>query len=275
MLELTRNEGIQNPSFIFLLVHNSNTMEPKILLETKDLIVINKPSGLVVHSDGKHDEPTVVDWIDANYPDLKGVGEKMIIEHMGETIEIPRSGIVHRIDRDTSGCLMIAKNQESFDDLKNQFQEHTIKKKYVAIVYGWPKAERGIIEQPIGRSSSNIRAWTTKSGSRGMRDATTRFTVRRKFSYSAPEAGASQDKEEKYAVVDLYPQTGRTHQLRVHMGHMGHSIVADAIYSPSKKSSLPIRRTALHAEKIVFKDLAGKDVEVTAPIPDDLAPFLK
>lgn len=239
-------------------------MKPTILLETKDFLVINKPSGLVVHADGKHDEPTVVDWILEYDPELKDVGEKMIIEHQGETIEIPRSGIVHRIDRDTSGCLLIAKNQESFENLKAQFQEHTIKKKYVAIVYGWPRDERGIIDQPIGRSSSNIRAWTTKPNARGGRDAITRFTVVRKFEHDG----------QKYAVVDLYPQTGRTHQLRVHMGHLGHSLVADAIYSSGKSSSLPIHRTALHAERIIFKDMNGKDVEVVAPLPEDLKPFL-
>jgi 23S rRNA pseudouridine1911/1915/1917 synthase len=239
-------------------------MKPKLLLETKDFLVINKPSGLVVHADGKHEEPTVVDWINENYPELKDIGEKMVIEHQGNTIEIPRSGIVHRIDRDTSGCLLIAKNQESFEDLKRQFQEHTIKKKYIAIVFGWPRDERGIIDQSIGRSSSNIRAWTTKPGARGGREAITRFTVRKKFEYQG----------EKYSIVDLYPQTGRTHQLRVHMGHIGHSLVADAIYSPSKKSLLPITRTALHAERVSFHDLAGKLVEVEAPVPEDLKPFV-
>ncbi len=240
-------------------------MIPTILSETADYIVINKPAGLVVHSDGKHDEPNVVDWINEHYPGLADVGEKMVIEHQGETIEIPRSGIVHRIDRDTTGCLLIAKTQESFDDLKRQFQEHTIKKKYVAVVYGWPRDERGIIDQPIGRSSSNIRAWTTKPNSRGSRDAVTRFTVIKKFIFDG----------EKYALVDLYPQTGRTHQLRVHMGHLGHSLVADPIYSFSKHSTLPIARTALHAERIIFTDLAGKTIEVTAPLPEDLAQILK
>lgn len=236
-------------------------MNIPILLETSDVIVINKPSGLVVHADGKHEEPTVVDWILEHYPELKDVGEKMIIEHQGETIEIPRSGIVHRIDRDTSGCLLIAKNQDAFDNLKEQFKEHTIKKKYTAIVYGWPRDERGIIEQPIGRSSSNIRAWTTKAGARGMRDATTRFTVRKKFEKDG----------QKYAVVDLFPQTGRTHQLRVHMGHLGHPMVADPIYATGKNNTLPITRTALHAEKIIFKNMKGQDVEVLASLPADLA----
>lgn len=236
------------------------TMKP--LLETNDLLVINKPAGLIVHTDGKHAEDSVVDWVVKNYPEAKDVGEKMTIEHAGETIEIPRSGIVHRLDRDTSGVLIIAKNQDTFSFLKSQFQEHTIKKKYVAVVFGWPRDERGLIEQPIGRSRSDIRAWTTKASARGtMRDAITRFTVKKKFEIDG----------EKYALVDLYPQTGRTHQLRVHMSHIGHPIVGDPIYSGKKPTKLDIHRTALHAEQIVFKLPNGKETTVIAPLPDDLA----
>lgn len=235
---------------------------PTILLETKDFVVINKPAGLVVHGDGKHKESTVVDWFLKKYPEAEGVGETMEIEHEGDTIEIPRSGIVHRLDRDTSGVLILVKNQKAFDFFKEQFQNHTIKKKYIAVVFGWPRDERGIIDQPIGRSRSDIRAWTTKSSARGtMRDAVTRFTVRKKFERDG----------QKYAVVDLYPQTGRTHQLRVHMSHIGHPLVSDPIYAGKKVSSLPIDRTALHAEQITFKAPGGKETVVVAPIPTDLA----
>lgn len=237
-------------------------MKIPILLETKDFIVINKPAGLVVHGDGKHKEPTVVDWFLKKYPEAEGVGETMEIEYEGDTIEIPRSGIVHRLDRDTSGVLILVKNQKAFDFFKHQFQEHTIKKKYVAVAYGWPRDERGIIEQPIGRSRSDIRAWTTKASARGtMRHAVTRFTVRKKFEYQG----------QKYSVIDLYPQTGRTHQLRVHMSHMGHPLVADPIYAGKKVSNLPLERTALHAEQITFKAPGGKETVVVAPIPADLA----
>jgi 23S rRNA pseudouridine1911/1915/1917 synthase len=236
-------------------------MNPQVLLETKDVIVINKPAGLVVHADGKHDEPTVVDWVEQYDPQVKNIGEPLVIDHAGKTITVPRSGIVHRIDRDTSGCLVIARNESSFENLKEQFKEHTIKKKYIAIVFGWPRDERGIIDQPIGRSSSNIRAWTTKAGARGMRNAVTRFTVKKKFEYEG----------QKYAVVDLYPETGRTHQLRVHMSHMGHPLVADPIYAVGKSHTLPINRTALHAEKITFTDTKHQQVEVVAPIPADMA----
>jgi len=240
-------------------------MNIPILFETEDLVVINKPAGLVVHGDGKHTEPTVVDWVVEQYPETRDVGETMSVEHAGETIDILRSGIVHRLDRDTSGCLVIAKNQETFEWLKYQFQNHTIKKKYTAIIYGWLREERGIIDRPIGRSSSNIRAWTTSRNVRGeLRPAITRFAVKKKFSYEG----------EKYAVVDLYPQTGRTHQLRVHLASLDHAIVGDPIYAGNKKSSLAIHRTALHAERLSFALPDKKPIEVSAPIPDDMANIL-
>ena len=240
-------------------------MTISILAETSDFLVINKPSGLVVHGDGKHPEPTVVDWILEHYPELEPVGEMMTIEHAGETISIPRSGIVHRIDRDTSGCLVIAKNQEAFENLKQQFKDHTIKKKYVAIIYGWLRDERGIIDRPIGRSSSNIRAWSVGNSARGeMREAITRFVVRKKFQLGSDHDAA------KYEIVDLYPQTGRTHQLRVHLASLDHPIVGDPIYSGNRTTTLAIHRTALHAEKITFQDREGNPVEVSAPIPDDM-----
>lgn len=240
-------------------------MPISILYETKDVVVINKPAGLVVHGDGKHTEPTVVDWVEQEYPHTKDVGEKMIIEHEGKSIEIPRSGIVHRIDRDTSGCLVIAKNQSSFEDLKRQFQDHTIKKKYVAIVFGYIREDRGIIDKPIGRSGSDIRAWAVGNKARGvLRNAVTRYVVKKRFEYEG----------QKFTVVDLYPQTGRTHQLRVHMAHLGHSLVADPIYSEGKSGTLTIARTALHAERISFQSIDGQEIEVTAPIPKDLAQFI-
>lgn len=236
-----------------------------ILFENDNLLVINKPAGLVVHGDGKHQEPTVVDWLLKKYPEIKDVGETMEIEHEGEKVSIARSGIVHRIDRDTSGCLVIAKNQNTFLDLKHQFQEHTIKKKYAAIVFGWPREDRGLIDQPIGRSPSNIRAWTTKRTARGtLRPAKTRFTVQKRFEYAG----------QKFALLDLYPQTGRTHQLRVHMAHLGHPLVSDPIYAGSKQSTLPIHRTALHAERITFRT-EGKEVEITAPTPEDFNAIIK
>ncbi|MDB4984436.1 MAG: hypothetical protein JWM20_615 [Patescibacteria group bacterium] len=240
-------------------------MNIPILLETSEFLVIDKPAGLIVHEDGRHPEPSVAAWFLEKYPASADVGEKMTIEHGGETVEILRAGIVHRIDRDTSGVLVIAKTQAAFESLKEQFKEHTIKKKYAAIVFGWVRDERGIIDKPIGRSGSNIRAWAVESRARGqMRPAVTRFAVQKKFIV----------RDEKYTYVDLFPETGRTHQIRVHLAAFGYPIVCDPIYAGNKKSDLPISRTALHAEKITFKDLEGNVVEVKAPIPEDMKKIL-
>ena len=231
-----------------------------ILLETEDLLVINKPSGLVVHGDGKHDEPTVVDFVIEKYPEAAAVGEQMEIEPAGETIQVQRSGIVHRIDRDTSGCLIIAKNQEAFEFLKNQFKEHTIKKKYVAIVFGWPRDDRGIINQPIGRSAANIRAWTTKRGARGtLREAITRYTVQKRFEYNG----------EKYALMDLYPQTGRTHQLRVHCAAgLGTPILGDGKYGGAAAHLEGVSGALhLHARALRLPHPEGGMLEAAAGLP--------
>lgn len=236
-------------------------MQLTTLHETENLIVINKPAGLVVHGDGKSPEPTVADWFIAHYPESQGVGESLEIEHAGKKVPINRSGIVHRIDRDTSGCLIVCKNQKTFEMIKEQFQNHTIKKKYLAVTFGWIREDRGIIDQPIGRSSADIRTWTTKRTARGvLRNAITRYVVKKRFEYQG----------QKYTLVDLYPETGRTHQLRVHMNHLGHPLVGDPLYASKKTTQLPITRTALHAEKITFSD-NGAIVEVIAPLPEDLA----
>lgn len=252
-------------------------MNIPILFENNDLLVINKPSGLVVHVDGRHDEPSVAEWFAERYPESAHVGEAMVISHGGENIDINRAGIVHRIDRDTSGCLVIAKNQAAFENLKEQFKSHTIKKKYVAVIYGWLRDERGIIDRPIGRSASDIRAWTTANKARGeMRPAITRFAVRRNFQIeSAPSFAETPAGKEKYSIVDLYPQTGRTHQLRVHLASLDHPIVGDPIYSGSRQTSLPVERTMLHAEKITFSDVNGKPIEVSAPMPEVFETILK
>ena len=122
-------------------------MEPTVLYEDDSVIVVNKPAGLAVHADGKHDRATLVDWLLAEYPDIVGVGEP---QTLADGTVIDRPGIVHRIDRETSGVLIVARTQESFDFLKSQFQDREVRKVYRAFVYGNIKDDRGIIDKPIG-----------------------------------------------------------------------------------------------------------------------------
>ncbi len=233
--------------------------QPTILLETPTFLAINKPAGLVVHPDGKRSEYSLVDWIFENYPGIAGVGEPLIIEHGGEQITIDRPGIVHRLDRETSGVLLIAKTQESYENLKQQFQDHTIRKQYLAIVSGKTDL-RGIIDTPIGRSARDIRRWTVGTAARGMlRPAVTSYVTEK----------TSVHNDHPYSLVRLYPETGRTHQLRVHMKSIQRPIIGDGIYAPSTVGMLGFNRTALHAQSITFKDLDGKEYTVEAPLPDD------
>jgi 23S rRNA pseudouridine1911/1915/1917 synthase len=232
---------------------------PTILFENDDLLVINKPAGLVVHPDGKREGESLVNWILNNYPEMSGVGEPLVMEHKGETVTIDRPGIVHRLDRETSGVLILAKNQKSYEHLKKQFQDHSVHKEYLAIVLGNTN-DRGIIDEAIGRNSRDIRIWSIGRNIRGMmRAAITRYFTERKFEIDG----------EKFSVVRLFPETGRTHQLRVHMKSIQHPIIGDGLYSPKTLGMLGFDRTALHAHKITFTDLQGIQHSIEAPLPDD------
>ncbi len=233
---------------------------PKILFENENVLVIDKPSGLVVHPDGKRDEETLVNWILETRPEIAGVGEPLHLLHGGEEIVIDRPGIVHRLDRETSGVMIIAKNQKSYENLKQQFKDHTIRKEYLAIVSGWAD-DRGIIDAPIGRSARDVRIWTAGRGARGvLRPAITRYVTQKKFTDANGE---------KYSIVSLFPETGRTHQLRVHMKSLQHPIIGDGLYAPTTVGMLGFDRVALHARKITFNDLGGKEYTIEAPFPEN------
>lgn len=225
----------------------------EILFENKNILVINKPAGLVVHSDGKTKEANVCDWLLEKYPEIKDVGEPWVSQS-GEVIYRP--GIVHRLDRETSGVLVVAKNQESYLNLKSQFQNRETKKTYNAFVYGSVKNDEGVVDRPIGRSKNDFRKWTAERGSRGeMRNALTKYKVEKRC------------KEASY--IEVSPETGRTHQIRVHMKAIGHPVVCDSLYAPKKEKLLGFERLALHARQIEIKDLKGILLKVEAPLPED------
>ena len=135
----------------------------RIIYEDDDVLALDKPSGLVVHFDGKTKEPSVTDWLILKYPEIKNVGENQYIDGK----EIRRPGIVHRIDRDTSGVLVVAKNREAYIHLKQQFKDSGVAKVYRAFLYGVPKDMEGIIDLPIGRSNKNFRLRSAEKGARG------------------------------------------------------------------------------------------------------------
>lgn len=252
-------------------------MKPKILYEDTNVLVLNKPAGLPVHGDQKNlNEKTVASFLIENFPKIKNVGEPMEVEVAGgKKLKILRPGIVHRLDRETSGVLIIAKNQKTFDDLKKQFQDHTIKKIYRAFVYGFvsdPKAslatgKRGIINVSIGRSPRDIRMWTAGRGARPpLREAITEYIVLDRFTDNQKKKS---DVAHQFSYVEVYPKTGRTHQIRVHMRYINHPVVSDPLYSGDKEKALGMERLALHAYSITFRLPSGELKTVEAQLPTD------
>ncbi len=229
----------------------------KILYEDKDLLAIDKPAGISVHGDGKRKEETVADWFAKKYPKSKNVGEPMIIDKK----EILRPGIVHRLDKDTSGVLLLAKTQKAYEFLKHQFAGRVIKKVYNALVYGSVKNDSGIINAEIGRSKNDPRLRTAMRGKRGkLREAITEYKVLKRLGIDG----------EKYTWLEVRPKTGRTHQIRVHLKFLNHPVVCDKLYSPQKPCPKSLSRLALHAQSIEFKNLASKNIKVESPLPRDL-----
>lgn len=246
-------------------------LKVSVLFENKNLLVINKPAGLVVHSDGKTDEPNLCDWILVEYPKIAGVGEPARTPE-GKTVDRP--GIVHRLDRETSGAMIIAKSQKAFDYFKEQFQSHGVQKTYNAFVWGVVKEDEGKIERPIGRSKSDFRKWSAERFARGeLRPALTEYKVLKRHE----EEGKS-DYLGRFTYIEAYPKTGRTHQIRVHFKAVNHPVVGDTLYAPNRPKGaegLGFERLALHARHIEFKDLDGKLISVEAPLPADFIKALK
>jgi len=259
-------------------------MKIKILFEDKNVLVIDKPAGIMVHPDGKNKTKTICDWLLLNYPSIKNVGEPFIVERTGGKKEkIPRPGIVHRLDKETSGVLLVAKNQKSFLSLKEQFQNHRVKKTYRAFVYGYvsdPKAslatgKRGVINVPIGRSQKDIRAYTAGRGAREpLKDAITEYIILNKFT-DTKIADKKDEVNHQYTYIEAYPKTGRTHQIRVHMRYINHPIVSDPIYRGNKEMVLGMKRLALHASSVSFSLLSGVVMFVESPLPTDFKEVIK
>lgn len=248
-----------------------------ILYEDNDCLVINKPAGIMVHSDGRAKGPFITDWIVSHYPETINVGDKMRDEK-GQ--DINRAGIVHRLDRETSGVLVIAKNAEAHENLKRQFQDRIISKRYLAFVWGEMKENFGTISRPIGRSGKDFRKFSAQRGARGdMREAETYWTkigVGKAYIDSLIDSkGDVTGGDQKFTYVEVEPKTGRTHQIRVHLNAINHPVVGDMLYAPKKTLALGFNRLALHSRSIEFETLNGSKVKVVAPLPEDFSLGLK
>ncbi|MBP9866725.1 MAG: RluA family pseudouridine synthase [Candidatus Pacebacteria bacterium] len=236
-------------------------MKFPILFENKHAVIINKPAGIIVHPDERQEEYTVAEWVKETYGAL-GVGE------------IGREGVVHRLDRNTTGVLVLAKDNIAYTTFKKQFRDHTARKVYRAIVEGHIRHDTGMISLPIARAKSDFRKRTTvdmfSQDQRGEeRDAITRYKVLERVTASNGQ---------HYSYVECYPLTGRTHQIRAHFRGIRHPIIGDDLYGSFKgKDMAP--RSMLHAYSITIdipNENEGKTNEtILAEIPKDFKDTLK
>src|SRR6185295_17758593 len=190
--------------------------EPRVIYEDADILVMDKPAGLIVHSDGRTVEPSVAEWALKKYPELKDVGEEWV-SPQGEIIKRP--GIVHRLDRTTSGVMVLAKTREAHAFLKNEFQKRDIQKEYRAYVYGAPKENKGLIDAEIERVRSTPPRWGARMKGKGTRRAAL-------TEWEVLERGTDKKTGEKVSLIAARPKTGRTHQIRVHLQSINHPIVS-------------------------------------------------
>ena len=224
-----------------------------VIYEDEFVLVLNKPPGLMVHPDGHSHEQTLSDWIYEHYPIARSVGEPLQLSS-GEKIE--RHGIVHRLDRETSGVIAVAKTQEMFLSLKEQFQHRSVRKVYNAFLYGVLKERTGSVNAPIGKSRSDFRKYSAERGAGGvLREALTEYTLLTQGSEAA--------------FVEVRPKTGRTHQIRVHFKALGHPVICDKLYAPRRLCILGFTRLALHARMLVFTHRDGATIAAEAPLPPD------
>ena len=241
------------------------TKDPTILYEDSDVVVIDKPAGLMVHPDGVSKEKTLVDWILAAYPDMRGVGEPLDLsrgkpdddqkERLAVSV-VERPGIVHRLDKETSGVLILARTPAAHVHLKDAFMNREAVKTYRAFLYGIIKEDRGSVDKPIGKSRTDFRQWSAARNPRGvMREAHTDFKVLLR----SPLA----------SYVEAYPKTGRTHQIRVHFKAIHHPVVADALYAAGKPHILGFTRLALHSKSLMIELPSGEKRTFEAPLPPD------
>ncbi|MBU6491098.1 RluA family pseudouridine synthase [Patescibacteria group bacterium] len=240
-------------------------MEPAVIYEDDDALVINKPAGLIVHSDGRTKEPSVVTWVLERYPALAAVGEPWE-SPQGEVV--PRPGIVHRLDRDTSGVMILAKTEEAYTFLKNQFQSRTTEKVYRAFIYGHPAEDQGTIEAEIVRIRSMPPRWgVARAGEeKKHRAAVTDWRVLAR--------GTDPETREKVTYLEAFPRTGRTHQIRVHLKHINHPVICDKLYAKGKPCLLGFSRQALHAASLTITLPKGERRTFEAPPPADVVSAL-
>lgn len=243
----------------------SEALPITVLYEDPDCIVLNKAAGMTVHPAAGHWNGTLVNALLHHCPDIEGIGG------------VRRPGIVHRLDKDTSGVMIVAKNAHAYQALVREFKERHVKKEYLAWVRGRVAAEQGIIDRPIGRHRSERKRMSSVYFLNA-REALTNWSVEERFVVgSGPSAGF-------LTLLRVNPSTGRTHQIRVHLADLGHPLVGDRVYGHRRTNARAsghlavdaFPRQALHAERLVIRHpRTGRPMEFIAPMPEDLAELVR
>ena len=284
-IEVSKYQSIQ--------CQNNEISGVKIIKEDKNFLIVNKPAGLVVHPAAGVKEKTLIEYIVEKYPKIEKVGQAGFSQRTGanrhcemqngstHSMELTqnRPGIVHRLDKETSGLLVVARNKKMFEHLKKQFMERKIKKDYQALVYGVIEPDEGKITTPLKKNEKGLmvaRSDDLRTGHRPVptiqiKNATTEFKVIKRFMH--------------YTLLEIILKTGRTHQIRAHLKSIGHPIVGDVLYkissrkkafvSRQEKDRQDLGRIFLHAEKLGFFDLNNNWLEFKSKLPQELNKFLK
>lgn len=219
-----------------------------IIFENEDVMVVNKPAGMVVHPAAGHQTGTLVQAALAHAPEILGIG--------GEK----RPGVVHRLDKDTSGLILLAKNDQAHRWLQDQFRLRKAKKLYIALVDGKPPTPKGRIEAPIGRDTLQRKLMAVTSPNKG-REAVSEYRTLEGF--------------RKHTLLEVHPETGRTHQIRVHLAYLGCPVAGDTVYG-HRRATIPLARHFLHAAQLAIRlPGEGEARRFEAPLPTELEEVLK
>lgn len=229
-------------------------LTPQIIFENDEFLVINKPEGLLAHPRSLellNQEPTVVSWLIKKYPKIKKVGDEPLL----------RPGLVHRLDKEASGVMIIAKTPASFIHLKKQFHDRLAKKEYLAITYGSIKSDQGTLDFSIGRAK--------KGGKMASRPIASQETDKPALTYFEVVSRST-----NWTVVKVWPRTGRTHQIRVHLLALGNPLLGDPLYQIKRYKPAAVFRLMLHAHKLTIIDMENITHEFVAPVPAEFEKYL-
>jgi 23S rRNA pseudouridine1911/1915/1917 synthase len=253
----SKKQGVQPSDRIQLQIPDAQPLELvaeaiplDILYEDDQMLILNKPAGLVVHPSAGHETGTLVHALLAHCPELPGIGG------------VQRPGIVHRLDKDTTGAIVIAKTDFAHQHLQAQLKAKTAGREYLGVVYGAPKESHGTINLPIGRHPGDRKKMAIVDEHRGGRRAVTHWQI--------------QERLDNYTLVHFRLETGRTHQIRVHAADMGHPIVGDPVYGAGRSVGVSLTGQALHAWRLRVQHPLTEDwIEAIAPLPKDFETLLR